>query len=394
MRKKLLSLLVLLMTAVSSAWANEYLYLEVSGTSATMTCKDYYVKGKPCYDERADWYIFIDNIDNWTGWDGRENIKAITIDDSCLRFNRENLSGLFSGFTNLESITNIDNLNTENAVDMSRMFYGCTSLTTLDLTRWDTSKVTDMCNMFDGCTSLTSLNLSNWNTPELTNTIEMFKGCSSLTTLNITGWDTSKVSDMTDMFSGCTNLSKTVTANEGESGEYWATFYNVCGYQAPSGTQVFKVTLSDSGISMTEIEDGIVKSGEGVVLKSTSSSITLTPTISASATSYSYNSLLGTMTSISNPGNAYVLNKKSSGIGFYKLKDTGTIGANKAYLVYSGSGSESREFFGFNEITGIESISKSLEPKADGQYYDLQGRSVANPTKGLYIVNGKKVVIR
>lgn len=391
MRKKLLSLLVLLMTAVSGAWANEYLYLEVSGTSATMKCEDYPVWGKPCYDERADWFIFIDN---WTEWDGRENIKTITIDDSCLGLNRGNLSMLFSGFTNLESITNIGNLNTENAEDMSRMFKGCTSLTTLDLTGWNTSKVTDMINMFDGCTSLTSLNLSNWNTSELTNTIEMFKGCSSLTTLNITGWDTSNVTDTDDMFDGCTNLSKTVTANEGETGEYWATFYDVCGYQAPSGTQVFKVTLSDSGISMTEIEDGIVKSGEGVVLKSTSGSIPLTPTISASATSYSDNSLLGTMTSISNPGNAYVLNKKSSGIGFYKLKDTGTIGANKAYLVYSGSGSESREFFGFNEITGIESIFKSLEPKADGQYYDLQGRSVASPTKGLYIVNGKKVVIR
>ena len=391
MRKKLLSLLVLLMTAVSGAWA-QLLFLEIDpsdNTSATMKyCEDYSVWGKPFYGERADWYI------DKTEWDGRENIKTITIDDSCLGFKRGNLSMLFSGFTNLESITNIGNLNTENAEDMSRMFDGCTSLTTLDLTGWDTSKVTDMSNMFNGCTSLTTLNLSNWNTSELTNTIEMFKDCSNLTTLNITGWDTSNVSDMTDMFFGCTNLSKTVTANEGESGEYWATFYNVCGFQAPSGTQVFKVTLSGSGILMTEITDGIVKSGEGVVLKSTSSSITLTPTITASATSYSDNSLLGTMTSISNPGNAYVLNKKSSGIGFYKLKDTGTIGANKAYLVYSGSGSESREFFGFNEITGIESISKSLEPKADGQYYDLQGRSVASPTKGLYIVNGKKVVIR
>lgn len=390
MKRKLLFLLVLLITAVSGAWANEYLYLEVSGTSATMKCEDYPVWGKPCYDERADWFIFIDD---WTEWDGRENIKTITIDDSCLGLNRGNLSGLFSGFTNLESITNIGNLNTENAEDMSRMFDGCTSLTTLDLTGWDTSKVTDICYMFNGCTSLTSLNLSNWNTSELTNTIEMFKGCSSLTTLNITGWDTSNVTDTDDMFDGCTNLSKSVTANEGETGEYWATFYNVCGYQVPSGTQVFKVTQTGTGITMTEITDGIINSDKGVVLKSTSSSITLTPTISASATSYSDNSLLGTMTSISNPGNAYVLNKKTAGVGFYKLKDTGTIGANKAYLVYNG-GSEAREFFLFNETTGVEGIGKSIESKSNALYYDLQGRRVVEPTKGIYIVNARKVVIK
>ena len=388
MRKKLLSLLVLLMTAVSGAWAGQYLYLEVSGTSATMKCEDYFVEGKPCYDERADWYI-----NSGTGWDGRENIKTITIDDSCLGLNRGNLSMLFSGFTNLESITNIGNLNTENAEDMSRMFNGCTSLTTLDLTGWNTSKVTDMINMFDGCTSLTSLNLSNWNTSELTNTIEMFKGCSSLTTLNITGWDTSNVTDTDDMFDGCTNLSKTVTANEGETGEYWATFYNVCGYQVPSGTQVFKVTQTGTGITMTEITDGIINSGKGVVLKSTSGSITLTPTITASVTSYSDNDLQGTTTSISNPhaGYVYVLNKKTAGIGFYKLKDTGTIGANKAYLEVGGG--NAREYFLFDEATDIESIAKSLEPQTSGQYFDLQGRRVVNPTKGLYIVNGKKVFI-
>lgn len=389
MRKKLLSLLVLLMTAVTSAWAGQYLYLEVSGTSATMKYgEDYYDEGKPFYNERADWFI-----NSGTVWDRREIIETITIDASCQGFNHYNLSMLFSEFTNLKSITNIDNLNTKNAEDMSRMFDGCTSLTTLDLTGWDTSKVTDMSNMFNGCTSLTTLNLRNWNTSELTNTIGMFKGCSNLTTLNITGWDTSNVTYTNDMFSGCTNLSKTVTANEGESGEYWATFYDVCGYQAPSGTQVFKVTLSDSGISMTEIEDGIVKSGEGVVLKSTSGSITLTPTITASVTSYSDNDLQGTTTSISNPhaGYVYVLNKKTAGIGFYKLKDTGTIGANKAYLEVGGG--NAREYFLFDEATDIESIAKSLEPQTSGQFFDLQGRRVVNPTKGLYIVNGKKVFI-
>jgi hypothetical protein len=143
---------------------------------------------------------------------------------------------------------------------------------------------------------------------------------------------------------------------------------------------------------MTEISDGIVKSGEGVVLKNTSASITMTPTASDSEGDYSGNSLTGTMTSITNPGNAYVLNYKSAtGVGFYKLKASGTIGANKAYLTYPAS---AREFFLFDETTSIsEELRVKSEEFASAVVFDLQGRRVQNPTKGLYIVNGKKVFI-
>jgi len=143
---------------------------------------------------------------------------------------------------------------------------------------------------------------------------------------------------------------------------------------------------------MTEITDRIVKKGQGVVLKKTASgSITMTPTSSNSSDDYSGNSLVGTMTNITNPGNAYVLNyKAATGAGFYKLSSGGTIGANKAYLTYGGAGA--REFFLFDETTGIE-MPTVEDVNADAVVYDLQGRRVQNPTKGLYIVNGKKVFI-
>lgn len=186
-----------------------------------------------------------------------------------------------------------------------------------------------------------------------------------------------------------------VTANEGATGQYWATFYsNGMNYQAPLGTQVFKVALAGSAITMTEITDRIVKSGQGVVLKKTTSgSITMTPTSSNGSGDYSDNSLVGTMTSITNPGNAYVLNyKAATGAGFYKLSSGGTIGANKAYLTYSGS--LAPEFFGFDgNTTSINEVRGKMED-VSGEYYDLQGRRVSQPTKGLYIVNEKKVVIK
>ena len=186
-----------------------------------------------------------------------------------------------------------------------------------------------------------------------------------------------------------------VTAYEGASSEFWATFYsNEMNYQAPEGTQVFKVNLTGTAIEMTEITDRIVKSGQGVVLKKTASgSITMTPTSSNSSDNYSGNSLVGTMTNITNPGNAYVLNyKDATGAGFYKLSSGGTIGANKAYLTYSGS--LAPEFFGFDgNTTSINEVRGKMED-VSGEYYDLQGRRVSQPTKGLYIVNGKKVVIK
>ena len=184
-----------------------------------------------------------------------------------------------------------------------------------------------------------------------------------------------------------------VTANEGATSEFWATFYsNGMNYQAPLGTQVFKVALAGSAITMTEITDRIVKSGQGVVLKKTTSgSITMTPTSSNSSDDYSGNSLVGTMTNITNPGDAYVLSKKNGVVGFYKLSSGGTIGANKAYLV---SGAGAPEFFSLDgETTGVNEVRGKMED-VSGEYYDLQGRRVSQPTKGLYIVNGKKVVIK
>lgn len=184
-----------------------------------------------------------------------------------------------------------------------------------------------------------------------------------------------------------------VTANLA-GGAYWATFYSNAGnYQAPEGTQVFAVNLNTTTaeITMSEISDRIAKSGQGVVLKnSTTGSITMTKTETAPAGDFSANSLQGTMTSITNPGNAYVLNyKAATGAGFYKLSSGGTIGANKAYLTYSAG---AREFFLFDETTGIE-MPTAEDVNADAMVYDLQGRRVQNPTKGLYIVNGKKVFI-
>ena len=184
-----------------------------------------------------------------------------------------------------------------------------------------------------------------------------------------------------------------VTANEGASGEYWATYYNANatqGFTADANTKVFQAALTGSQLTMTEVSGREIPAGKAVILKSSSSTILLTA--ATTTATLEGNQLVGTATAITNPGNAYVLNKGTNGVGFYKLSSTGTIGANKAYLTYSGS--LAPEFFGFDgNTTSIDATLVNSE-KVNSVVYDLQGRKVAQPTKGLYIVNGKKVVIK
>ena len=84
---------------------------------------------------------------------------------------------------------------------MGSMFAFVGSVTTLDLSNWDTSSVKDMGSMFWADESLTSIKFgSKWNTKEVENMKYMFEGCSNLTSLDLSNWDTSSVKDMGSMF--------------------------------------------------------------------------------------------------------------------------------------------------------------------------------------------------
>ena len=113
---------------------------------------------------------------------------------------------MFDGCTSLTSL-DVSGFNTSIVDNMSYMFNGCTSLTTLDLSNFNTSNVTNINNMFDSCSSLTSLNVSNWNTASVINMNFMFEGCDSLTSLDLSNFDTSKVSYMKWAFRNCTSLT-------------------------------------------------------------------------------------------------------------------------------------------------------------------------------------------
>ncbi len=63
----------------------------------------------------------------------------------------------------------------------------------------------------------------------------------------------------------------------------------------------------------------------------------------------------------------------------------------KAYLTTSAS---APEFLAFDETTNIKTTTNFTDCTDSKEWYNLNGQRVAQPTKGLYIVNGKKVIIK
>jgi len=191
-----------------------------------------------------------------------------------------------------------------------------------------------------------------------------------------------------------------LNANQGATGEYWATYYNSAqGYTADANTTVYQAAVNSAktAVVLTEVTGREIPAGEAVILKSTAASITLTP--ATTTATLSGNELTGVDAATAAPSNAYCLSKETSGsargVGFYTY--TGTIPAHRAYLVVAGGPSLARGFLGFGDddnTTGI-SLPEAVVIENDGPIYDLSGRRIiGQPQKGIYVKNGKKVVIK
>ena len=144
----------------------------------------------------------------------KRTIKSVIFDKSFNEYALTSLKGFFKECGNLETISGLDYLNTENVTDMSDMFNNCTILPSLDLSNFNTAKVTIMYNMFKNCKKLSSLNLSeSFNTVNVTNMSSMFYGCSQLSSLDLSNFNTEKVKYMPAMFYGCNKLSSLTLSN-------------------------------------------------------------------------------------------------------------------------------------------------------------------------------------
>ena len=199
-------------------------------------------------------------------------------------------------------------------------------------------------------------------------------------------------------FYSSTAVTMNLTANSA-GGAYWTTFYNKnYSFEADANTQMFKAALSGTTLTLTELTtDKIVNKNNAVILKSTASPIVMTLTTDGS-NDFTGNSLQGVDNpdgkTAADPSTTYVLNNGSNGVGFYKLKAGSKLGVGKAYLEVT---TNAPAYFGFDEGT-TEITNTDFTDSTDkvGAWYTLSGvRLNAKPTqKGLYIVNGKKIMIK
>ena len=136
-----------------------------------------------------------------------KNVTKVVFDASFSAAYPKSTFSWFARMTNLTSITGLSNLSTFYTQDMGYMFYGCTGLTSLDLTGFQTPNLKNMEYMFFNCSNLTRVDLSSFNTAGVTNMNYLFRGCSRLATIYAgSGWTIPAVTAGNFMFSGCTNL--------------------------------------------------------------------------------------------------------------------------------------------------------------------------------------------
>ena len=157
----------------------------------------------------------VDNIDGVQDvCTNYSSIKNIVFDESFKTYAPTSLREFFKGCETLETISDLEYLNTAKVTDMGKMFHGCSALTSLDLTNFNTANVEFMDNMFEGCSALESLNLTNFNTENVTDMSWMFYGCSALKSLDLTNFNTAKVTYMNNMFEGCSALTTIYASNK------------------------------------------------------------------------------------------------------------------------------------------------------------------------------------
>ena len=129
------------------------------------------------------------------------SLEEVVFEESFKKFKPTTLSSFFKELKSLTSISGLENLNTTHVTDMSKMFYNCNNLSSLDLSQFNTGNVEKMNEMFYYCRELKSLDLSAFNTAKVNNMYRMFYYC-FVRTIDLSSFNTANVENMDEMFAG------------------------------------------------------------------------------------------------------------------------------------------------------------------------------------------------
>lgn len=281
-----------------------------------------------------------------------------------------NMGEMFRGCILLESI-DLSHFNTSKVTNMFAMFCGCIYLKELDVSKFDTSQVTELSAMFANCSQLEELNVSNFQTGNVLYMQEMFARCSSLKTLDLKNFDTSKVVFMGSMFEGCTVLNSVVLSSFDTS--------NVVDMQS-----MFSACRALTELDLSSFNTGNVK---------------------YISTMFMFNENLKTVYVGDEWNMSSVMESNNMFADCYKLVGgAGTAYINDPAFNYTyariDGGPESPGYFTYKKPSGISTgnlqvISDKSQVTSD-EWNTIDGKKIGGkPTKrGVYIHNGKKVVVR
>lgn len=188
------------------------------------------------------------------------------------------------------------------------------------------------------------------------------------------------------------DATETVLVSEAGYATY-ATKYNV---EVPNDENVkvmtVKVNDDNSTITLNDVAAGtVIPAKTGILVKAAQGNHNFVVT-SKEGTELTNNNLVAATADVTSDGaKFFALTKIGDKVGFALVEKDVVIPAGKAYLEVT-KGTAAAKFFGLDgEATGINSVKTA---KADGAYYTLEGVKTTKPVKGLYIHNGKKIVVK
>ena len=175
----------------------------------------------------------------------------------------------------------------------------------------------------------------------------------------------------------------------------WSTFScpSALNFTSVSTANAYMVTgASGTTLTLTPVT-GTIPANTGLLISGTANASVNIPVVGSSTTVTTSNKLkAGTGASI-NAADKYVMVARGGKAVFAPTgTNAATVAVGKAYLDLNGVVLAPGFVLDDSETTGIKAIENS--PMSIGNFYDLQGRKIVQPTKGLYIVNGKKVIIK
>lgn len=236
-------------------------------------------------------------------------------------------------------------------------------------------------------------NNSSYNLKEHSVTLKLYK----TTKIGLSGWTTSNGSINQSAGLDYIYIQRTGDATEtvsvSEAG--FATYATKNNVVVPEDENVkvmtVKVNAEGTAIELNKVEAGtVIPANTGILVKAAKGNHDFVVT-SDKGDALTTNDLKAATTDETSDGaKFFALTKIGDKVGFAKVAKDVVIPAGKAYLMVE-NGSAAK-FFGLDgEATGINSVKTA---KADGAYYTLEGVKTTKPVKGLYIHNGKKIVVK